>query len=124
VDLDSTPHYANLKNFNLKYVGLEANTEKTKYELIFRHQNAGQNHNINIASKLLKNVAHFKYLGTTATDPEFILEEIKSRLNSCNVSYHSIQNILYSSPLSEKVIIRINKTVVLPVVLYMCEIGL
>jgi hypothetical protein len=27
-----------------KEVGLELNTEKTKYMLLFRHQNAGQNH--------------------------------------------------------------------------------
>jgi hypothetical protein len=27
-------------------VGLEVNTEKTKYMLLFRYQNAGQNHDI------------------------------------------------------------------------------
>jgi hypothetical protein len=30
-----------------KKVGQEVNTEKTKYMLMSRHQNAGQNHNIN-----------------------------------------------------------------------------
>jgi hypothetical protein len=29
-----------------KEVGLEENAEKTKYMLLSRHQNAGQNHNI------------------------------------------------------------------------------
>jgi hypothetical protein len=29
-----------------KEVGLEVNTEKTKYMLLSRHQNAGQNHDI------------------------------------------------------------------------------
>jgi hypothetical protein len=29
-----------------KEVGLEVNTEKTKYMLLSRHQNAGQNYNI------------------------------------------------------------------------------
>jgi hypothetical protein len=30
-----------------KEIGLEVNTEKTKYMLLSRHQNAGQNHDIN-----------------------------------------------------------------------------
>jgi hypothetical protein len=34
-----------------KEVGLEVNTEKTKYMLLSRHQNAGQNHNIKIANR-------------------------------------------------------------------------
>jgi hypothetical protein len=33
-----------------KKVGLEVNTEKTKYMLLSRHQNAGQNHDINIST--------------------------------------------------------------------------
>jgi hypothetical protein len=45
-----------------KYVHLEVNTKKTKYMLLFRHQNAGQNHNIKIANRYFENVVHFKYL--------------------------------------------------------------
>jgi adenine-specific DNA methylase len=37
-----------------KEVGLEVNTEKTKYMLLSRHQNAGQNPNIKIANILRK----------------------------------------------------------------------
>jgi hypothetical protein len=33
-----------------KEVGLEENTEKIKYMLLSRHQNAGQNYNINIGN--------------------------------------------------------------------------
>jgi ABC-type siderophore export system fused ATPase/permease subunit len=33
-----------------KEVGLEVNTEKTKYMLLSRHQNAGQNHDIKIGN--------------------------------------------------------------------------
>jgi hypothetical protein len=40
-----------------KEVGLEVYTEKTKYMLLSRQQNAGQNHRIKIAS--FKNVAKF-----------------------------------------------------------------
>jgi hypothetical protein len=35
-----------------KEVGLEINIEKTKYMLLSRHQNAGQNRNIKIANTL------------------------------------------------------------------------
>jgi hypothetical protein len=41
--------------------GLEVNTEKTKYMLLFRHQNTGQNHDIKISSRCFENVAQFKY---------------------------------------------------------------
>jgi hypothetical protein len=43
---------------------LEVNAEKpkkTKYILVSRQQNAGQNHNINIANRSFENVAQFKY---------------------------------------------------------------
>jgi hypothetical protein len=39
-----------------KEVGLEVNTEKTKYMLLSRHQNAGQSDDIKIANKCFENV--------------------------------------------------------------------
>jgi hypothetical protein len=45
-----------------KEVGLEVNTEKTKYMLISRHQNAGRNDAIKIVNRCFENVAQFKYL--------------------------------------------------------------
>jgi hypothetical protein len=69
-----------------KNVGLEINAEKTKYMLMSPHQNAGQNHNMNMAS--FENVAKLKYLGITVTNQNLIQEEIKSRLNMGNASYH------------------------------------
>jgi hypothetical protein len=38
-------------------VGLEVNAKGTKYMLLTRHQNAGQNHNITIANRSFENVA-------------------------------------------------------------------
>jgi hypothetical protein len=45
-------------------------------------------------------------------------EDIKSRLNSGNACYHSVQNILSSRLLSRNVKVKIYKTIILPVVLY------
>jgi hypothetical protein len=48
-------------------------------------------------------------------------KEIKSRKNSGNVWYHSVQNIFPSRLLLKNIKIRIYKTVMLPVVFYGCE---
>jgi hypothetical protein len=68
----------------IKKVGLEVNAKKTKYMLLSRHQNAGQNHDITIANRSFENVAQFKYLRTTITNQNLIQEEIKRRLYSGN----------------------------------------
>jgi hypothetical protein len=65
--------------------------------------------------------AWLKYLGTTQTDQNCILVEIKSRLNSGNACYHSVQSLLSSSLLSRNVNVKIYKTIILLVVLYGCE---
>jgi hypothetical protein len=42
-----------------KEVGLEVNTEKTKYMLLSHHQNARQNHDIKLDNRCFENVAQF-----------------------------------------------------------------
>jgi hypothetical protein len=64
--------------------------------IMSRHQNSGQNQNIRIATESIENVANFKYLGTTLTNQNDIHDELKSRLNSGNAPYHSVQNPLSS----------------------------
>jgi hypothetical protein len=71
-------------------IGLEIDAEKTKYMVMSRHSNSGQNQNIRIANESFENVAKFKYLGTKLTYQNDIHDEIKSRLNC----YYSIQNVL------------------------------
>jgi hypothetical protein len=61
-------------------VGLEINAEKTKYMIMSRHPNSGQNQNIRRANESFENVAKFTYLGTTLTNQNDIHDEIRSRL--------------------------------------------
>jgi hypothetical protein len=84
-----------------KEVGLEGNPEKTKYMLVSMCQKAGQRKSIKIGNRSFESVAKFKYLGTTLTDQNCIYEEIKSRLNSGNACYHSIQSFVIPPAIQE-----------------------
>jgi hypothetical protein len=86
-----------------------------------RDQNAGLSHNIRIYNSSFERVEEFKYFRTTVTNQNSIQEEIKSSLNSGNVCYHSVQNLMSSSFLSRNKKIKIYRTIILPVVLYGCE---
>jgi hypothetical protein len=77
-------------------VGLEINTEKTKYMIVSRYPNSGQNQNIRIANESFESVATFRYLGMTLTNQNDIHDEIKSRLNSGDACCYSVQNLLSS----------------------------
>jgi glycerol-3-phosphate O-acyltransferase len=70
-------------------------------------QKAGQRQSIKIANRSFEDVAKFKYLGTILTDQNCIQEEIKSRLNSVNSCYHSVQRILASRLLSRNIKVKV-----------------
>jgi hypothetical protein len=55
------------------------------------------------------------------TNQNDIHDEIKSRLNSGNACYYSVQNLLSSHLISKNLKIKTYKTVILPVVLYGCK---
>jgi len=102
-------------------IGLEVSADKPKYMVMSRDQNAGRNHSVRIDNSTFERVEEFKYLETTLTNQNSILEEIKSRLRSGNACYHSVQNLLSSRLLSKNLTIKIYRTIILPVVLYGCE---
>ena len=56
------------------------------------------------------------------TNKNSIQEEIKSRLKLGNACYYPVQNLLSSGLLDTKLKIKIYRTIILPVVLYGCEI--
>jgi hypothetical protein len=95
-----------------KEIGLEVNAEKTKYMAMSGDRNAGQNHNIKLDNKSFEKLEQFKYLGTTLTYRNSIQEEIKSRLNSRNACYHSVQDLLSSSLLSKNTKLKIHRTII------------
>jgi hypothetical protein len=104
-----------------KEVGPEVNAERSRYVLTSLHWNSGKNHNINISNRSLEHVSQFKYLGTMLTNLNGTHEKINSRLNSSNVCYNSVQNLLSYRLLSANVKIKIYKTAVLPTILCGCE---
>jgi hypothetical protein len=84
-------------------------------------QNTGRIHNIKTDNCSFENMNEFKCLGTTIADHHSIQEEIKSRWNSGNACNHSVQNLLSSTLLSKDTKIELYRTIILPIVLYVCE---
>ena len=103
-----------------KEIALEVNTDKTKYLVMPRDQNAAQCHSIKIDNSSIERVEEFKYWGTTLTNQNSIQEEIKSRLKSRNDCYNSVRNLLSSSWLPKNLNSKIYRNIFLLVVLYGC----
>jgi hypothetical protein len=51
-----------------KEIGLEVNTDKTKYMVMSRVQNAGRDQGVKIDKSSIERVEEFKYLGAALTD--------------------------------------------------------
>jgi hypothetical protein len=58
-------------------IGLEINAEKTKYMIMSRHPNSGQNQNIKTAIESFENVAKFNTWGRHLTNQNDIHDESK-----------------------------------------------
>jgi hypothetical protein len=74
-----------------------------------------------IGNRCFENAAKFRYMGKRVTNQNLVQEEFKRRLNSGNVCYLSVQNLLSSRLLPKNIRIRIYKTIILPVVLHGCK---
>jgi len=105
-----------------KQTGIEANAEKTKHMIMSCDRYPGKNHNIKIHNKAFERVEQFIYLGTILTNQNSIHEDIKSKMKSGNVCYHSVQNVLSSSLLSKNVKSKIYRAVIFPVLVYGCVV--
>ena len=72
-------------------------------------------------NKSFERAEQFVYLGTTLTNQNSIEKETKSRVKSGNACYHSVQNLLSSNFLPQNTQVKIQRTVIVPLVLYRCE---
>jgi hypothetical protein len=98
--------------------GLEVNADKTRHMVMCRDWNAGQSCTIRIDNSSFERVEEVRYLGTNLMDENSIQEETKSRLKSGNACYYLVHNVLYSTFLSKNFQIKVDRTVILPGVLY------
>ena len=89
-----------------KDIGLEVNSENTKYKITSRCQNVIQNQNIVIGNLPFENVEKFRYLGVTVTNTNDICEEIKHGINSGNACYQSHEELVSSRLLSKKLTVN------------------
>jgi hypothetical protein len=76
---------------------VEVNSDKTKYMVMSRDQNAGRSHNLKIYNRSFEWLKSLNTWLTNFTNKNSIQEEIKIRLKSGNACYHSVQNLLSSS---------------------------
>jgi len=94
--------------------------DKTECMAMYGDQNAGRSDSVKTDNSSFERVEQFRYLGTALTDQNSIQEEIRLRLKSGNVCYHSVRNLPSSSLLSNNLKIKIHRNVILPIVLYGC----
>ena len=103
-----------------KDICLEVNSEKTKYMITSRKKNIQYKiKKIEIENLSFEKVEKFKYLEVTVTNTNDICEEIKRRINMGNACYYSLEKILQSRLLSNKLKVNTYKTTSwLPVLRY------
>ena len=104
-----------------KKFGLDVNADKNKYMVMSQDQHAGRSYSMKIDNSAFERMEELKYLGTTLTNQNSIREEMKSGLKLGNACYYSVHNPLSSSLLSKNLMIKIYRTIILPVVLHVCE---
>jgi hypothetical protein len=71
--------------------GLKVNVDKSKYMDMSADQNAGRSHRIKTDNESLQRLGKLKYLGMNLTNLNNIQEEIKCRMKSGDVCYHTVR---------------------------------
>jgi hypothetical protein len=97
-----------------KETGLAVNADKTKYKNMCGDQNAGRSDNIKFHNSSFERVELFRYLGTNLMNQNYIQEGNKCRLKSHNACYRSVQNVLSSTLLSQKIKFKLYSTTGFP----------
>jgi hypothetical protein len=87
--------------------------------LMSYYQVVWQKHSIKISIRSFEDVTKFKYLGTT--DQHCMHREVKRGLNPGNACYHSVQSLLSTCLLFGNIKVKIDRTIILPAVVYGCE---
>ena len=62
----------------IKEIGLEVNTDKTKYMVMSRDQNTGQSHSIKTDNSSFERVEEFKYFGTNLTNQILFRKKLRA----------------------------------------------
>jgi hypothetical protein len=73
-----------------KETGLQVNSDKTKYLVMSRDQNAGRTHIITTDIYSFECLEEFRFLETTLTNQNSIQQGNKCRLKSGNAHYRSV----------------------------------
>jgi len=90
--------------------------------VVSRDQNARGSHNVKNDVSSFERVKQFKHLRKILTNKILFRKKLRSRWKSGNACCHSLQNRLSSSLLSKSIKIKIHSIIILPSVLYGCEI--
>jgi hypothetical protein len=79
----------------------EALLQAGRFMVVSRHHNVGKYHNLPTVNEYFRNVRKFSSM--CKRHQNRIRDEIKSRLNSGNICYDSVQNLLPSRLISENI---------------------
>ena len=98
--------------------GLEINNNKTKY---LNNAPANIANDIELNGARYEQVQNFKYLGSTVTANNEMIVEINEKLASGNRCLRALNKIITSRYISNKIKIRLYKTIIKPIVVYGSE---
>jgi hypothetical protein len=89
--------------------------------MVNRTENNNEPKEMEITGKNFENVESFKYLGLLVTDLNEMEIENKSGLAAGNGSYHALGPMLKQRSMSQSIKIRIYKTVIRPILIYVAQ---